>query len=99
MTEPNRAPLNDTPELREETTAAYQLTADEPLQDGAAGGGMGGLSAAESAPDATRVEQAATPSNPASPAVAGDAGSLRAEAEARHLSVGGAAEPKPMPGQ
>ena len=99
MTEPNRAPLNDTPELREETTAAYQLTADEPMQDGAAGGGMGGRSAAESAPDATRVEQAATPSNPASPAVAGDSASLRAEEEAKHLSTGAAAEPKPMPGQ
>ena len=99
MTEPNRAPLNDTPELREETTAAYQLTADEPMQDGAAGGGMGGLSAAESAPDATRVEQAATPSNPASPAVAGDAASLRAQEEAKHLSTSGAAEPKPIPGR
>lgn len=99
MSEPNRAPLNDTPELREETTAAHQLTADEPIQDGAAGGGMGGLSAAESAASATPPEQAATPSNPASPAVAGDAASLRAEEEAQHLSVAdGAAEPKPIPG-
>jgi hypothetical protein len=100
MTEPNRAPLNDTPELGEETSAAQQLTADEPMQDGAAGGGMGGLSAAESAPNATRPEQAATPSNPDSPAVAGDAASLRAEKEAQHLSAGaGAPEPKPIPGQ
>jgi hypothetical protein len=99
MTEPNRAPLNDTPELREETTAAHQLTADEPMQDVPAGGGMGGQNAAEGAPHATRVDQAATPSNPASPAVAGDAASLRAEEEARHLSTGGAAEPKPMPDQ
>ncbi|UYY59405.1 hypothetical protein [Sphingomonas sp. S2-65] len=99
MTEPNRAPLNETPELREETTAAHQLTADEPLQDGAAGGGLGGLSAAQSAPDATRVAQTATPSNPASPAVAGDAASLRAQEEAKHLSAAGAAEPKPIPGQ
>lgn len=99
MTEPNRAPLNDTPQPREEATAAHQLTADEPLQDGAAGGGLGGLSSAETA-RATVPEQGATPSNPASPAVAGDAASLRAEAEARHLSLdNGAAEPKPMPGQ
>jgi hypothetical protein len=100
MTEPNRAPLNDTPELREETTAAHQLTADEPIQDGAAGGGLGGLSAAEGAPHATRPDQAATPSNPASPAVAGDGAALRAEEEAQHLSnAAGAPEPKPMPGQ
>lgn len=99
MTEPNRAPLNDTPELREDTTAAHQLTADEPMQDGAAGGGLGGASAAESAPNATRLEQAATPNNPGSPAVAGDAASLRAQEEAKHLSASSAAEPKPMPGQ
>lgn len=99
MTDPNRAPLNETPELREESTAAQQLTADEPMQDGAAGGGMGGLSAAEGAPNATRTDQAATPSNPASPAVAGDTASLRAEEEAKHLSASGAAEPKPLPGQ
>ncbi|MDT8757565.1 hypothetical protein MZO42_02540 [Sphingomonas psychrotolerans] len=100
MTEPNRAPLNDTPEPREEATAAYQLTADEPLQDGAAGGGMGGRSAADSAPNAVRPEQAATPSNPDSPAIAGDAASLRAEKEAQHLSVAGEApEPKPLPNQ
>jgi hypothetical protein len=99
MSEPNRAPLNDAPELREETTAAYQLTADEPLQDQPAGGGLGGLNAAEGAPHATRPDQAATPANPSSPAVAGDAASLRAEQEAQHLSVaGGAAEPKPIPG-
>jgi hypothetical protein len=100
MTEPNRAPLNDKPELREETTAANLLTNDEPLQDQPAGGGMGGLNAAEGAPHAVRPDQAATPSNPASPAVAGDAASLRAEEEAQRLSVeDGAPEPKPMPGQ
>ncbi len=99
MTEPNRAPLNDTPELREETTSAHLLTADEPLQDGAAGGGLGGLSAAESAPHATAPDQAATAANPASPAIAGDAASLRAEAEARHLAAGDAPEPKPLPRQ
>ena len=100
MTEPNRAPLNDTPELREEATAAYQLTADEPLQDSAAGGGLGGRGAAESASNAVRPDLAATPSNPDSPGVAGDAASLRAEMEAQHLSVTGEAlEPKPMPGQ
>ena len=89
MTEPNRNQLNDAPELREETTAAHQLTADEPMQDGAAGGGMGGLSAAESAPNAVRPDQAATPNNPASPAVAGDAASLQAAKEAQHLSTNG----------
>ncbi|MCD2325419.1 hypothetical protein LQ953_15475 [Sphingomonas sp. IC-56] len=99
MTDPNRAPLNDTPELREETTAAHQLTADEPLQDVPAGGGLGGQSAAEGAPNATRTQEAATPNNPASPAVAGDAASLRAQEEAKHLSTSGTAEPKPMPGQ
>lgn len=99
MSEPNRAPLNDTPEPREETTAAYQLTADEPLQDSPGGGGMGGASTAEGAPGATRPTQAATPSNPASPAVGGDAAAMQAEAEARHLAASGdAPEPKPLPG-
>jgi hypothetical protein len=100
MAEPNRDQLNDAPEMREETTAAHQLTADEPMQDQPAGGGMGGLSAAEGAPRSITPDQAATPSNPASPAVAGDAASLRAEKEAQHLSGtgGGAAEPKPLPG-
>ncbi|MBB5709514.1 hypothetical protein [Sphingomonas xinjiangensis] len=98
MTDSNRAPLNDTPELREEATAAHQLTADEPMGDVPAGGGLGGQSAADGAPGATLPDQAATPSNPASPAVAGDAASLRAQDEAKHLSTG-AAEPKPVPGQ
>lgn len=43
------------------------------------------------------TEQAATPSNPASPAVAGDAASLRAQEQARHLAT--PAEPKPKPAQ
>ena len=99
MTDINRAPLNDTPELREETTAAQQLTSDEARQDVPAGGGLGGQSAAEGAPNATRPDQAATPNNPASPAVAGDTASLRAQEEAKHLATSGAAEPKPIPGQ
>ncbi len=100
MAELNRDPLNTAPEMREETTAAHQLTADEPLQHQPALGGLGGLSAAEGGPNAVRPEQAATPSNPASPAVAGDAASLRAEEEAERLSVDRAGpEPKPLPGQ
>lgn len=96
MSEPNRAPLNAEPEMRDEATAAQQLSGDRPMQDGAAGGGLGGLSAAETAADADAPEEAATPNNPASPAVAGDAASLRAEGEAQHLSD--TAEPKPLPG-
>lgn len=100
MTEPNRAPLNDTPEPREEATAAQQVTGDNPISDVPAGGGLGGANAADGAPDATRPEQAATPSNPASPAVAGDAASLRAAEEAQHLSTGdNDAQPQAMPGR
>ena len=100
MTDPDRAPLDDTPVLREEATAAQQLSSDEPRQDSPGGGGLGGQSAAEGAPGATRPDQAATPSNPASSAVAGDAASLRAGQEAQHRSLDvGAAEPKPLPGQ
>lgn len=96
MSDFNRASLNDTPELRDEDTAARQLAGDEPRQDSPAGGGLGGASAAEGAASATRPDQAATPANPASPAVAGDAASLRAEDEAKHLAD--APEPKPLPG-
>jgi len=100
MSEPNRGPLETAPEPREETTAAHQLTADEPIRDTPALGGLGGQNAAEGAPEAVRPEQGATPSNPASPAVAGDAASLRAEKEAQRLSVErGAPEPKPLPRQ
>ena len=87
MTDHNRAPLNDTPELREEATAVQQLTGDHPLGDVPAGGGLGGQNAADGAPDATRPEQGATPSNPASPAVAGDTSSLQAQKEAQRLSL------------
>ena len=97
MPEPNRAPLEAKPEPREETTAAYQLTADEPRKDDPAGGGLGGRSAAEGAPDSVRPSQAATPPNPASPAVAGDAASLRADEEAQRRSLeDGTEEPKPI---
>ena len=62
-------------------------------QDSAAGGGLGGMRAADGAP--AGAGQGATPSNPASPAIAGDAASLRAEEEARHLSD--TSELKPLP--
>jgi hypothetical protein len=100
MTDSNRAPLNDTPEPREEATAAQQLTGDNPVSDVPAGGGLGGQNAADGAPAATRPEQGATPSNPASPAVAGDAASLRAADEAQRLSTGdNDAQPEAMPGR
>lgn len=86
MDEVNRAPLNDTPTPRDEANAAGQF-ADTAISNGSGGGGLFGANAATPG----QPEQAATPSNPASPAVAGDAGAVKAQAEAERATLSGGA--------